>query len=94
MTKLQALFVLYFRHENFEGCSWRELATRYYERYGNILGKTPRLIGSQLDGRLLDDTASDILKGDNVLFGDIFDLYDCDLTSINANLKRHIKICK
>lgn len=36
MTKLQALFVLWLRNENFCGCSWRALAANYGNRYNLI----------------------------------------------------------
>lgn len=93
MTKLQALFVLYWRHESLGDCSWRTLASLYYDRYGNILGKTPVMIGNQLDGINLELTAIKVLFDFDKELNTAMDysLYNCDLTYINANLKRHLK---
>ena len=83
MTKFQALFVLWLRHEKFCDCSWRALAGNYYARYEKCsMWKYDGYDGNQLDGMQLDIDASKIL-GINT------DCYDCDLTKVNANLKRH-----
>jgi hypothetical protein len=102
MTKIQALFVLYLRHKNFCDCSWRALAGNYYERYdlkGNVIPYDKRIKydgmgGNQIEGILLDQTAYGILRGEDILLGESFDLDDCDLTLLNINLKRHIEKCK
>ena len=101
MTKFQALFVLWLRHEKFYGCSWRALAWHYYNRYaitGKILDYNSRDHedrvftpgGNQITGIELEREAFKILIPDP-LFREPYDLYECDLTRINANVKNHIK---
>lgn len=91
MTKLQALYVLWLRNDNFQGCSWRMLATRYFKRYGEVLGKIPRLIGNQIDGMDLEYAAWKVLRPNSLLM-ESPDLFENDLTLIDANLSRHLKL--
>ena len=101
MTKFQALFVLYLRHEKFCGCSWRALAAHYGNRYNMITGEFKSLHdrivfdkltygGNQIDGIILEEEASKILKfPDDSCWSS--DLYECDLSRLDCNLKRHLK---
>ena len=101
MTKFQALFILLLRHDSFYGCSWRALAGNYLERYtfnGDLIPKKDRVKytgvgGNQIDGMYLEKEAFEVLLGDvdPMIVGMGYDLFECDLTYINANLKRHIK---
>lgn len=99
MTKFQALFVLWLRHNSFQDCSWRELSGHYYNRYksdGTLLPFNERmnfketpLSGNQLSGIELERKAFwTLVKGD-MLMGTPIDLYECDLYDIDANLKNH-----
>lgn len=101
MTKLQALFILWLRHEKFNGCSWRALAAHYYNRYDIFTGELIPIEkrstftfmtfnGNQIYGMLLENEAFKILRQDP-LFIENPSLYQCDLTLINANIKNHIK---
>ena len=104
MTKFQALFVLYLRHEQFCGCSWKALSAHYYNRYNfdNSLKEYKSRIkfrgittgGNQIDGMMLEKEAHNILfkEEDIDAIGMTTDLYECDLTYVNANLKNNIII--
>ena len=99
MTKFQALFVLWLRHNSLRDCSWRELAAHYYNRYksdGTLLPFNERinfketpLSGNQLSGRELEYRAFWALVKPGMLMGTPIDLYECDLHDIDANLKNH-----
>ncbi len=99
MTKFQALFVLWLRHESFCGCSWRALAGNYHERYNLNNELIPfecresyKGIGAnQIIGMRLEKEAFKILRSDRLIKEPV-DLYECDLTLINANLKNNIKL--
>jgi len=90
MTKLQALFVLWLRNDNFQGCSWRVLARRYFDRYKEIPGIMPNMIGSQIDGMELEFEAWKVLRPEPLIM-ESPDLFENDLTLIDANLSRHLK---
>ena len=98
MTKFQALYVLWLRHDTLQSCSWRALAGHFAARYG-VLENTKRLSkrfvydgfgGNQIDGMMIEAEAFKLLRP-NSLFMESPDLFECDLTLIDANLKRHIK---
>lgn len=91
MTKLQALFVLYWRHEDLGDCSWRKLAENYINRYEKISGIYVK--GKQIIGKELELQANKILVDkDNPKITPLdYCLGDCNLKFIKANLKRHIK---
>ncbi len=102
MTKFQVLFVLYLRHQSLCDCSLRTLAAHYYNRYepftkevisfdkrNNFLRNGLTFGGNQIEGMQLEEKAFDILIP-NPLFREPIDLHQCDLTLIEANLKRHI----
>lgn len=101
MTRFQALYILYLRHDSMCECSWRSLAANYYNRYNMITGRLKDLDerikfdkftfgGNQLDGMDLEEQAFKILIPDP-LFMEPMDLFECDLTRIDPsfNLKRH-----
>jgi len=94
MTKFQALFVLWLRHEQFCDCSWRALAGYYNARYttGTMWNYTG-IAGNQIYGIELEREAFEILFKDidPMIVGMNHDLGECDLTYIQANLKRHLK---
>lgn len=101
MTKFQALFILWLRHESFYNCSWRALAWHYYNRYtynGKVKAYKYRDTkkryftpgGNQLEGIFLEEEAFKILVPDS-LIGEPIDLFECSLTRIKANLKRHME---
>ena len=90
MTKFQALFVLWLRHEKFGSCSLRALAGNYYARYNEgTMWKYKGIGGNQLEGIKLEEEAFKVLRP-NPLFMEPYDLFECDLTLIDANLKRHL----
>lgn len=93
MTKLQALFVLWLRHEEFCGGSWRWVAGKYYNRYKYKQPfKDEPTNGNQIDGIELEEAAFNVLYKDvDPMIVGYSDLYDNDLTYIDANLKRHLK---
>lgn len=98
MTKFQALYVLWLRNENFQGCSWRALAGNYYARYTHdnklitIKNRYPYngIGGNQIDGMIIEEKAWRVLRP-NPLIMETPDLFENDLTLIDANLKRHLK---
>ena len=103
MNKFQALYVLWLRHDKFQGCSWRALAGNYYARYtfeNELIPIEDRnsyegFGGNQIDGMLLEQQAFSILfKNVDTSAVDIIDsdLFYCDLTLADANLKNNIKI--
>lgn len=91
MTKLQALFVLYLRHEKLCGGSWRWVSSKYYNRYQYNLPFNPEMSfgGNQVDGIEIEKEAFKTLRGDEMLFMEPYDLYECDLTLLDCNLKNH-----
>lgn len=98
MTKFQALFVLWLRHEKFKSCSWRALSAHYKNRYNsegklkpfehrvNFNGST--FGGDQIEGMKLEMEAFKILFPEP-LFMQPFDLFEADLTQMDAKLSRH-----
>jgi hypothetical protein len=98
MTKFQALYVLYLRHQDLQDNSWRMLAFWFYYRYDrnfklkSYQERFPNDV-TQLEGIELERKAFEILRPDR-LFREPIDLYECDLTLIEANLKRHTKYIK
>lgn len=65
MTRYQALYVAFLRLECKCNGSWRWLASRYSERYNQkipFLGLGWSCGGNQIDGMLLCEKASKILK--------------------------------
>ena len=97
MTKFQALYILWLRHERFNDLSWRELDSTYHNRYsstGKLLKFEKRLpvdklpSGNQLVGRDLEAEAFEILVSTN--FKNPYDLYECDLNIIDANIKNQL----
>lgn len=99
MTKFQALFVLWLRHNSFRDHSWRELAAHYYNRYKSddtllpfnerINFKETPIFGNQISGRELEYRAFWTLVKPDMLMRTPVDLYECDLHDIDANLKNH-----
>ena len=102
LTKFQALYVLYLRHESFQSCSWRALAGNYYSRYtfeNTLIPIEDRksyegVGGNQIDGAMLEREAFKVLFKDidPSVIGFGSDLFECDLTYIQANLKNNIII--
>ena len=90
MTKFQALYVLWLRHEKCQSYSWRMLVRKYYERYGIRGAKHSNIISSQLEGMVLEYNAWKILRP-NPSYGEPLNLFEIDLSLLDANLKRHIK---
>lgn len=98
MTKFQALFVLWLRHEKFQSCSWRALAAHYYNRYnrdGTVKDIKDRVKfegctfgGNQLEGIALEEEAFKILRPESLIMEPV-DLFETDLTLLEVNLKRH-----
>lgn len=93
MTKFQALFVLWLRHEEFCGGSWRWIAQKYNNRYVDKIpfNTNPTTGGNQIDGINLEIEAFEVLLKDvdPIIVGMDYDLYECDLIYVNANLKNH-----
>ncbi|MCP4255010.1 MAG: hypothetical protein GY775_16710 [Candidatus Scalindua sp.] len=96
MTRFQALYVLWLRHESMGDCSYRTVASRYFKRYRYVYHKVvPMIIGNQLDGMELELQAFKILVPDS-LFRESVDLYEINLGRIHPsfNIKRHLnKLC-
>lgn len=105
MTKFQALYILYLRHSEMCGCSWRALAAHYYNRYNSITNELKQIDerikygtftfgGNQIDGIELEKEAFKILSKDidTSAIGMDYDLFDCDLHYINANVKNHLEL--
>lgn len=92
MTKFQALFILYLRHESKCGGSWRWIAQKYTERYSKAipfkLGLT--FAGNQIEGVRLEQLAFNTLRPEGPLFMEPIDLFECDLTLLEANLKNNL----
>ena len=91
MTKFQALFVLWLRHESMCACSWRALSGNYNARYNDgSIWKYKGIGGNQIDGIMLEEEAFKILFPER-LFMQPIDLYDCDLMQISKefNIKNH-----
>ena len=97
LSKFQALFVLWLRHENYCGCSWRALAGHFYARYGYNLTLKPfksresyeGFGGNQIDGMELEEKAFRILVSEP-LFLEPVDLFEIDLNKIDKkfNIKK------
>ena len=91
MTRFQALFVLWLRHEKFCGCSWRVLAARYLDRYNKLPnGNWAYMKGNQIDGMELEYMAFNTLVPADYLGEN--SLYDINLENIHPsfNIKRHL----
>lgn len=100
MTKFQALFVLFLRHDTLGSCSWRALAAHYCNRYELETGKVKpfeeRIVfngltfdGNQITGMQLEEMVFRILRN-NRQSTEAIDLYEIDLNLIKANLKNHV----
>lgn len=93
MTRFQAKYVLWLRHERYNGCSWRALDGNYHERYtysDTLIPIENRLKydgwgGNQICGMELEKEASKILYPN--LSGELIDLYDCDVSKLSVNIK-------